>query len=332
MGCGKRRLGWVRHKPWFIKGYSPIFFLLEWYPQTKQPFEVYSTNPKLTKKPSAAQFRFCRASMAILYLFMTILIWERNTNHGDLGYVSSHSWTWSKRRSSCMLVIWDHEDWSKWLRPSRDLVGRGGSGSGQVDCLWLASGHWRVQVFWASASSSCWQRTGSGRRCNLLQQGESKALSGRSSGYHQSHWEKWGQFASSPQRSSAVKVTSFLHLHHWTMGRDWWQDWGGTKFVALSESPGPGLSLWRQHWGSWGVLPGRRDRVPYQEAQPEGSPNKTGDFVCMGCTSLHIWRLDTELSAVSSFAISLADLCPASGRYGWKYNLLIFANPTLFHC
>ena len=104
------------------------------------------------------------------------------------------------------------------------------------------------------------------------------------------------------------------------------------KFVALSESPGPGLSLWRQHWGSWGVLPGRRDRVPYQEAQPEGSPNKTGDFVCMGCTSLHIWRLDTELSAVSSFAISLADLCPASGRYGWKYNLLIFANPTLFHC
>ena len=153
-----------------------MFFLLEWYPQTKQPFEVYSTNPKLTKNPSTVQFHFCRASMAILYLFMTILIWESHTNHGDLGYVSSHSWTWSKRRSSCMLVIWDHEDWSKWLRPSRDLVGRGGSGSGQVDCLWLASGHWRVQVFWASASSSCWQRTGSGR----------------SSGYHQSHWESEG--------------------------------------------------------------------------------------------------------------------------------------------
>lgn len=232
MGCGKRRLGWVRHKPLFIKGIlrgtPQWYFLLEWYPQTKQPFEVYSTKVDgkthlLSNSVFAGhlwQYDIC------LWPYTHLRKEHKAWGFGVCLFSNLLGQTEQTERSSCMLVM------------------TGIMRIGQND--FVPHGIWLEEVAVVQGVGKFKLLTTDRFRPTLqlkLQQGESKASSGRSSGYHQSHWEKWGQFASSPKRSSAVKVTSFLHLHHWTTGRDWWQDWGGTKFVALSESPGPGLSL-----------------------------------------------------------------------------------------
>ena len=312
MGCGKRRLGWVRHKAWFIKGYSPIYFCfyLNGTPKLNSPLRFAAL--KLTEKPIYCPIPFLQGIYGnMIFVYDHILIWERNTKHGDLGYVSSHSWTWRKRRSSCMLVMTgimrigqnDFVPHGICLEEVAVVQGVGKFKLLTTDrfrpTLQLVTTRWiegfvRAIFRWSSVTFE--------RRAICV--------------------ESWEEFSS---QGYQFLTSSSLNDGQGLMARLRWHKICCALWISRA---GP-LFKWRQHWGSWGVLPGRR--VPHQDAQPEGSPNKTGDFVCMGCTSLHIWRLDTEWSSVSSFAISPADLCPASGRYGWKYNFLISTNPTLFH-